>query len=175
VAQYGIHKFFLKGDEDRPIVPDVKYGFVKIGAEAAFLLGKVTLGAKIGVRLLGSLGELETLWFPGATGTGLDAGIFGGYSLSDSLAVVAGVDALRYGFDFNAIPEDNRVAAGGAIDQYFVGSLGVRFQLGAGSATAAAGPAAESTDAESTESDAESTDSEADADTDADADAEAEE
>jgi hypothetical protein len=144
VAQYGIHKFFLKGDENQPIVPDVKYGFVKLGAEAAFRLGKVTLGAKLGVRLLSSLGELETLWFPGATGTGLDAGIFGGYSLSDSLAVVASIDALRYGFDFNAIPKDNRVAAGGAIDQYFIGSLGVRFQLGGGSTTAAASePAAE--------------------------------
>jgi hypothetical protein len=155
VVQYGIHKFFLMGDETQPIVPDVKYGFVKIGADTAFMLGKVTLGARIGVRLLGSLGELETLWFPGATGTGLDAGIFGGYSLSDSLAIMAGIDMLRYGFDFNAIPEDNRVAAGGAIDQYFVGSLGVRFQLGGSSSAAVASEPADEPEAESDAGDSE--------------------
>jgi hypothetical protein len=160
VVQYGIHKFFLTGDEDKPIVPDVKYGFIKIGADASFTLGKVILGAKLGVRLLSSLGELETLWFPGATGTGLDAGIFGGYALGDSLALMAGIDALRYGFDFNAIPEDNRVAAGGAIDQYFVGWLGVRLQFGgSGTAAAASEPAAEP-EAESAADDSDS-DSEA--------------
>jgi hypothetical protein len=157
VFQYGIHKFFLKGDEDQPIVPDVKYGYIKIGADAGFTLGTVTLGARLGVRLLGSLGEIESLWFPGATGTGLDAGIFGAIPFSSKLALVAGVDVLRYGFDFNAIPPENRVAAGGAIDQYFIGWLGVRFQLagsGGGDAAAAEATVDESTAAEEDSADA---------------------
>jgi hypothetical protein len=138
VFGYGMQKFFLKGDEEQPIVPDVKYGYIRLGADTSFALGKVTLGGKVAVRLLGSLGELESLWFPGATGTGVDLGIFGAYPFSDTIGLVAGIDAIRYGFDFNAIPETNRVAAGGAIDQYFVGWLGVRFQL-AGSASSSEG------------------------------------
>ena len=161
VLQYGVHKFFLAGDETQPIVPDVKYGYIKVGADVGFALGKVTLGAKVGVRLLGSMGEIETLWFPGATGTGLDAGIFGAYALSDTIGIVAGIDALRYGFDFNAIPEDNRVAAGGAIDQYFIGWLGVRFQLAGGGSGDAAAEASGSAEASAdTEASADSGDEE---------------
>ena len=154
--QYGVHKFFLTGDENSPVVPDVKYSFVKIGADATFHFGRARLGARLGARLLNSLGEIETLWFPGATGSAIDAGIFGGYGLGDSIALMAGVDAIRYGFDFNAIPEDNRVAAGGAVDQYFVGWLGVRFQLTGNSAAVTAEASAETTDStESEESESE--------------------
>lgn len=138
---YGVHKFFLKGDESSPIIPDVKYGFVKIAADATVDLGKVSLGARLGVRLLGSLGEIESLWFPGATGTGLDAGLMGTYALSDSLGIALGIDAYRYGFDFNSIPKDNVVVAGGAIDQYLAGWLGVRIALGGGGSAAAGGGA----------------------------------
>lgn len=139
-AAYGVHKFFLAGDEDNPIVPDVKYGFFKLGVDGLASFGKFALGGKLGVRLLGSLGELESLWFPGATGTGLEAGILGRYALGEKVGIVFGVDLLRYGFDFNAMPKNNRVAAGGAIDQYIIGHLGVRFALSSG-ATAAAGGA----------------------------------
>jgi len=148
---YGVHKFFLKGDETSPIIPDVKYGFVKIAADATLDLGKVSLGARIGVRLLGSLGEIESLWFPGATGTGLDAGLMGSYALSDSLGIALGIDAYRYGFDFNAIPKDNVVVAGGAIDQYLVGWLGVRIALGGGGSAAAGGGAVSASAEASTE------------------------
>lgn len=138
---YGVHKFFLKGDESSPIIPDVKYGFVKLAVDGTLSLGKVSLGARVGVRMLGSMGELESLWFPGATGTGLDAGLMGVYALSDSLGIALGVDVYRYGFDFNAIPENNLVVAGGAVDQYLSGWLGVRWQLGGGASAAAGGGA----------------------------------
>jgi hypothetical protein len=138
---YGVHKFFLKGDESSPIIPDVKYGFVKLAVDGTLSLGKVSLGARVGVRMLGSMGELESLWFPGATGTGLDAGLMGVYALSDSLGIALGVDVYRYGFDFNAIPENNVVVAGGAVDQYLSGWLGVRWQLGGGASAAAGGGA----------------------------------
>jgi hypothetical protein len=150
---YGVHKFFLKGDEDSPIIPDVKYGFVKIAVDGTVSLGKISLGARVGVRMLGSLGELESLWFPGATGTGLDAGLMGVYSLTDSLGIALGVDIYRYGFDFNAIPKNNVVVAGGAVDQYLSGWLGVRWQLGGGaSASAGGGAVAVSADASTDDS-----------------------
>ncbi|MDQ2644981.1 MAG: hypothetical protein M3020_14285 [Myxococcota bacterium] len=149
---YGVHKFFLKGDEDSPIIPDVKYGFVKLAVDGTVSLGKVSLGARVGVRMLGSLGELESLWFPGATGTGLDAGLMGVYSLTDSLGLALGVDIYRYGFDFNAIPTNNVVVAGGAVDQYLSGWLGIRWQLGGGASAAAGGGAvAVSADASSSD------------------------
>ncbi len=149
---YGVHKFFLSGDENSPIIPDVKYGFVKLAVDGTVSLGKVSLGARVGVRMLGSLGELESLWFPGATGTGLDAGLMGVYSLSDSLGIALGVDIYRYGFDFNAIPANNVVVAGGAVDQYLSGWLGIRWQLGGG-ASASAGGAAISASADASTSD----------------------
>jgi hypothetical protein len=134
---YGIQKFFLEGDEASPIIPDVKYSFVKLGLDGAISFGKILVGAKLGVRQLSGLGELESLWFRGATGAGLEGGLFGVYSLSDRLGLVAGAEFLRYGFDFNEIPVDSRVAAGGAIDQFIMGFAGIRFQLAGGGAAAA--------------------------------------
>ncbi len=40
---YGVHKFFLKGDEASPIIPDVKYGFVKLAVDGTLSLGEVSL------------------------------------------------------------------------------------------------------------------------------------
>ncbi len=65
----------------------------------------------------------------------------GVYALSDSLGIALGIDVYRYGFDFNAIPETNVVVAGGAVDQYLSGWLGVRWQLGGGASAAAGGGA----------------------------------
>ena len=76
--------------------------------------------------------------------------------MSDSLGLALGVDIYRYGFDFNAIPEDNVVVAGGAIDQYVTGWLGLRWQLGGG-ASAAAGGGAVSAEASTSEDSGEDT------------------
>jgi hypothetical protein len=128
-AGYGQQKFFLKGDETAPIVPDVKYEYVRFGVDTSLALGRFTLGARLGVRALGALGEVETLWFRGATGTGFAGGLFAWYALSQKFGIALGGDYVRYALDFSAIPLSSRVAAGGAIDQYLSGWLGVRFQL----------------------------------------------
>jgi hypothetical protein len=91
--------------------------------------------------------DLETVWFPGATGSGLDYGLEFGWDFLPFLGVVAGFDVVQYGFDFNdmpvgtvsgappqnASPTDPLSApmiAGGATDQYITGRLGVVLTLG---------------------------------------------
>jgi hypothetical protein len=157
MAQYGIHKFRLNGDEigtegtgavtdDFPLVPDTDYRMIRIGADARFRFGEFMVGVHAAPRILLSLGELGgAAWFPGAKGMGVDAGLMLGYSIIPSLDVVAGFDYIRYGFDFNAIPTNNLVVAGGAVDTYISGYLGVLFRLpgnltgGGGSASASIG------------------------------------
>jgi hypothetical protein len=52
--------------------------------------------------------------------------LMAGYRLFSVLDVVGGVDLLRYGFDFNPVAQNSRYVAGGGLDQYISGWLGVR-------------------------------------------------
>lgn len=161
---YGQQKFILEGDELFPIVPDVKYGYLRLGGDAWFNFGALFVGVELGVRLVLGTGELERkdLWFENAAGNGIDLGLRFGYQLFDSVAIVLGGDLIRYGFDFN--PMDKATAtrvAGGAIDQYLSGFAGVRFTLpGSGSATAASSASAVSASAEASVDEDESDDAE---------------
>jgi hypothetical protein len=131
-ADYGQHKFTLAGDETNPLVPDVTYAFVRPGLDGRFRFGELMLGFHLAPRFLLSMDELdlEGVWFPGATGSSLEMGAEAGYALTSSLDVVVGFDWLKYGFDFNAIPNDNPVVAGGATDTYLSGHLGILYRLG---------------------------------------------
>ncbi len=131
-AEYGKHKFTSSGDESNPLVPDVDYSYIRPGLDGRFRFGEIMLGVHIAPRFLLSMGELdlEDVWFPGATGSGLDAGAEFGYSVLSSLDIVAGFDWVKYGFDFNAIPDDNPMVAGGATDTYISGRLGILYRLG---------------------------------------------
>lgn len=134
VVTYGEHKFILEGDEAFPIIPDTTYGNLRLGADAALSFGKVFATLDVGVRFVLSSGELEKFWFRNASGLGLDVGLRLGYELSESFSVVLGGDMIRYGFDFNAIdPERDTRVAGGAIDQYLSGTIGLRWVVGGGS------------------------------------------
>jgi hypothetical protein len=142
-VQYGSHSFILTGDEGgaalAPLVPDVRYGFVRIGLEPRVRLGKVLLGGHIAPRILTSLNniDLRGVWFSNATGSGLEFGLMAGYGLLPFLDLVAGADFIGYGFDFNPIDPDPRVdplAVGGATDRYQSLWFGVRLALGGKSA-----------------------------------------
>ncbi|MFO7179998.1 MAG: hypothetical protein DIU78_014975 [Pseudomonadota bacterium] len=143
---YGKHKFVLEGDEMAPRVPDVEYSYVRIGGDLQKTFGKGFVGGRLGVRLLSGTGDLESAtWFPGATGTALELGLFGGYRLFESMDIVAGIDFVRYGFDFNAIPDTNMKVAGGAVDQFIIGTLGVRYLMGGGASQQTSDAAQEET------------------------------
>lgn len=143
-AEYGTQSFILKGDEEpvplKPyaLVPDVTYTFIRTGIDLRLYFGKVLLGGHVAPRFLTSLHEIDLagIWFPGATGSGLDFGVMGGYRLLPFLSVVGGVDVLRYGFDFNGIPDCPSMpwaqrcpVAGGATDTYLSGYIAAMFHL----------------------------------------------
>lgn len=145
---YGQHSFELIGDDGKdgrpdPLIPDVKYSYVRIGADAMFQFGDVLAGAHVGKRIVLGTGPLKSVWFPNVKAQSLEAGVTVGYRLTGSLDLLAGFDWLRYAFDFNPNPMRNAgslsYVAGGAVDEYLAGYLALRFRLpGAGEAAAPA-------------------------------------
>jgi hypothetical protein len=138
-ATYGTHSFILHGDEGgtglAPLVPDVKYTFVRLGAEARVRIAKFLGGGHIAPRILTSLHQIDLpyVWFPNAHGSGLDFGLMVGYGVLPYMDIVLNADFVGYGFDFNPMPVDpliGPVIAGGATDRYNSLSLGVKFTLG---------------------------------------------
>jgi len=138
-ATYGSHSFILHGDEGgtglAPLVPDVKYTFVRLGAEARVRVAKFLAGGHIAPRILTSLHQIDLpyVWFPNAHGSGLDFGLMVGYGVLPYMDIVLNADFVGYGFDFNPMPADPLLApviAGGATDRYNSLSLGVKFTLG---------------------------------------------
>ena len=137
-AEDGIQTFILLGDEGgtklAPLVPDVQYTFVRLGAEPRVRLGRFTAAAHIAPRILTSLHQIDLpgVWFPGAKGRGLDFGLMVGYGITSFLELVGGGDFVRYGFDFNDLPTSPAVApvvAGGATDRYWSGWIAVRLRI----------------------------------------------
>jgi hypothetical protein len=138
-ATYGQHQFNLKGDEVSPtcsvcpLVPDVKYGYVKIGLDGEFHFGDFIAGARIGKRIVMSTGELKSVWFPNVKAQSLEAGLTAGYRLVSVLDLLVGFDWLRYAFNFNPVPlrmpAQANYVAGGAVDEYFSGNIAFRFHM----------------------------------------------
>jgi hypothetical protein len=145
---FGQHSFALEGDEGTngkpgPLIPDVKYTYVKVGVDGMFRFGDFLAGARVGKRFVTKTGALETVWFPHPKTQSLEAGITVGYRLVSMLDLVAGFDWLRYGFDFNPAPQRHpdtnpkldttAYVAGGAVDEYISGFIAFRFHMpGAG-------------------------------------------
>jgi hypothetical protein len=122
----------------KPLVPDVNYQFLRFGMDARLRAGKFTIGSHFAPRFLTSIKNIdqEYWWFPGATGSGVDFGAFAAFEVLKFMDVAAGVDYIRYGFDFNAIPDDagptnptSQKIAGGATDTFLSGWAGVIFHF----------------------------------------------
>jgi hypothetical protein len=138
---YGQHSFILEGDEDPvvgpdgvarvyPLIPDVKYSYVKVGLDGMFRFGDFSAGARLGKRFVMKTGALQTVWFPNVATQSLEAGVTVGYRLVSMLDLVAGFDWLRYAFDFNPLPTNrSSYIAGGAVDEYMSGYIAFRFHL----------------------------------------------
>jgi len=136
LAAYGRQVFDLGAHATTPHgeqVPDVAYQFIRLSGEARFRLGDASLGFHVGTRLVNDTGGLERNWFPHVKTQSVEAGLLAGYRLSATIDFVFGVDLLRYAFNFNPIPNTANpyaaVIAGGAVDQYTSGWLGLRFAL----------------------------------------------
>ena len=150
---WGRQQFLLLGDEVNPLVPDTTYTYLRVGIDGRVQLGKFTVDVQVAPRFLTSMKELNLkgVWFPGATGSGLDFGAMLGWNYLSWLDAVAGFEVVRYGFDFNGMPDNNPIVAGGATDTYLSAFLGVRFHLDA-SGSAEDGMISAETSSESSES-----------------------
>jgi TolB-like protein len=139
VVDYGVHTFEFgvsgpptSGQDITAGVPSVKYEFVRAGAGFRVALGKketFILGAHIAFRGVFSLGGIESsVWFPQAKGNGMDTGLVAGFALPLGFEIRVGFDYRRYGLDLNPVPPDPPYIAGGAVDQYLGGTLGVAWR-----------------------------------------------
>jgi len=159
LAAYGKHQFLLGGDEPEaevcsrgtiicPLVPDIEYSFIRIGLDGQFRFGDFLAGVNAGTRIGMDTGPIRSQ-FPNARATSMEAGLMGGYRLTDFLDLVVGFDFLRYAFDFNPVDgsAQNFWVAGGAVDQYISGYLGFHFHLPGDPAGDGALPAAASVSA----------------------------
>lgn len=118
----GEHRFKVGG----ALIPDVTYRWARGGlAYSHALSGRVSVDAAAGYRYLISAGQLtEDMWFPRATGAGIDAELGARVRASDAITLFARADVRRYFFAMNPEPGDAQVA-GGAIDQYMAVIAGV--------------------------------------------------
>ena len=129
-AAYGQHAFAISdatlGGQRGALVPSVSYSFVRTGLDARLRFSELTLGAYLGTRFVRDTGSLERDWFPGGAHTkALEGNLFAGYRLFSGVDLMAGLDYLRYAFDFDSAGNAGPAIAGGAVDQYVSGWLGV--------------------------------------------------
>jgi hypothetical protein len=141
VLGYGVHRFSfgLSGppvpDADNTAgIPSVKYEFVRLGGGFRVAIGKnevFILGASIAFRGTFSVGGIGTnLWFPEAKANGMDALLMMGVALPKGFEIRLSGDYRRYGFELNPVPPppEPPYVAGGALDQYWSGALGVAWR-----------------------------------------------
>ena len=139
VLGYGVHRFSfgvsgppVPGEDNTAGVPSVKYEFVRLGGGFRVEIGKqklFILGASIAFRGTFSVGGIGTnVWFPEAKANGMDALLMMGFALPKGFEIRLSGDYRRYGFDLNPVPGEAPYVAGGALDQYFGGALGVAWR-----------------------------------------------
>jgi hypothetical protein len=134
---YGSHSFSLEETPDSdPDVPDVGYGFLRVGLDASWAATQVFTLQLEAAYLHGlAHGEIsERQWFPHMSGSGIEAELSIGWSLSRVLGVEFAIGMQRYFMSFDPRPDDPGVrglgrVAGGALDQYLSTRLGMVIRL----------------------------------------------
>lgn len=121
-------------DDGEAGVPEFAYGFVRIAADGTLRFGKLGVTGTLGARLPTGYGELaEREWFPRVSGYGMEAGLGVEYRLSKTIGLEAGGSLRRFVLNMNSRPADATggvsEVAGGAVDAYLSGYVGVSFSL----------------------------------------------
>lgn len=127
VATYGEQRFSLDDEAQMmELIPDVTYRFARAGLVVGVpLASRWDLSVTSGWRqLFGMGGMTEAMWFPRASGAGIDGSAGIAFHVTPWLAVQARVDLRRYFFAMNPEPGDPWIA-GGATDQYLGGAIGL--------------------------------------------------
>lgn len=146
---YGQHSVEVEDGEsadepdmpEDPDVPSVEYGMLRFGGDVWLALGD-SIGVEVSgaYLLLVGLGEVEEeLWFPNASGGGMEVSATFAYKLTSALQLQAAVGFTRYGLTLDPQPDDPGVAdrsevpnarvAGGASDTHPHGELGIALEL----------------------------------------------
>jgi hypothetical protein len=131
-AGAGIHSFGIdnaEGDVD-PDVPAVNYTFLRFGLEASIgILDSLHLMVGGAYRPVLSAGEImESAWFTRGSAAAVDASVQFAWEFMPGLDLRVGGEMKRYFYSLNPEPGDVRVA-GGALDQYFSGTLAIGWHL----------------------------------------------
>jgi len=122
-------------------IPDTIYRYIRPGVGARFELGpNFAVAAALGYRYIFNGGGPQFgVFFPHHTVYGVDADAYLGYRFIPNLEVRAGIDFRQYGYamhstaaDAMAIQMGNTTlkVAGGAVDRYIAGMVGVAFMYG---------------------------------------------
>ena len=134
VGGWGQHAFNVanNGDMD-PDVPDIKYSFLRLGADGRYQFNRAIAVQLRAAFLYGlSLGEISSpAWFPHASGNGIEAEASFQLGVSKLLAFELALGMQRYFMSLNPQEGDPGVnsttlrVAGGALDKYFFSRLGL--------------------------------------------------
>ncbi|MEZ0314848.1 MAG: hypothetical protein ACAI38_24010 [Myxococcota bacterium] len=110
-------------------VPDVRYGFLRYGADVRFPFSVLDVAAGLGYRSVFSGGRVTNDYFPNSKTGGIDGHITLGLSLGKSFALDGTVRYVRYFYSMQPEVSDTYVA-GGALDQYLTASLSIVYLMG---------------------------------------------
>jgi hypothetical protein len=123
-AVYGEWKYSFAGED--PVVndlPDVDYKYVRGGADARIPFGPAAVFVGAGYMSVMSSGKFGDM-FPHASIGGVDAKFGGSYALLPTLEARASVAYTRIFSSAHPQASDN-IIAGGALDQYIIGNVGL--------------------------------------------------
>jgi TolB-like protein len=141
VLDYGTHNFRfglsgppVPGEDNTAGIPSVDYRFVRLGTGFRVEIGaknRFIIATGIAFRGVFSVGGIGSdAWFPEAKANGMDAMLMLGFALPKGFEIRLGADYRRYWFDLNPVPPPPPppYVAGGALDQYIAGSIGVAWR-----------------------------------------------
>jgi len=115
-------------------VPDITYSEIRTSIDYTLHFGRINATVAAGFRVPFGYGDIGNAdWFPRLGGYGLEAALKGSYLVAAGISVEASATLRRYTLEMNSQPEDagsgRAEVAGGAIDSYLGGYVGVNFVL----------------------------------------------
>jgi len=123
------------GDKsDAAHIPNLSYTLLRASLDVGFNAGPLRATASAAFRLPLGFGQIsEQKWFPRMGGYGFEATVGLEYPISRVVGISAGASLRRYLLEMNSVPEDavngTSEVAGGAVDLYTAGYLGMGFKL----------------------------------------------